>query len=297
MKPQMRIYIPTRGRVNKQVTLGNLPPQLAKNATLVVDASEAQIHHRSWPKQSMLVCPPSYNTIGKVRQYIVEQHKPALAGSHLIMLDDDLRFAARRVDDPTKFLPATEQDVLRAFKAVDNMLDFYPNVGIAHREGANRRTEQVQECTRLLRALAYDVTVLRKKNIRFDRLIVMEDFDVALQLLRAGHKTAAYCLLVQDQGGSQAAGGCSTYRTMERQAEGARGLTKLHAPFVKLVEKTTKHAWEGGTRLDVTVQWKQAYESSQVKKLRPPCRKCSGTGSHAGLACPSCGGTGFKEGK
>lgn len=257
------IYIPTRGRIAEQITFASLTPQLRTKVTFVVNRDEKGFENLDGP---VLRCPPTVKTIGGVRQYICDYHylsRRKQVGPHLIMLDDDLRFFARRSDDPTKFLPVTDRALEDCFKAVDRMLMHYPNVGILAREGGNRITADYVECTRLLRALAYDVGVLHTHNIRFDRLIVMEDFDVALQLLRAGYKTAALCSYVQDQRGSNAPGGCSIYRTLEKQAQGAKGLAKLHAPFVKLVMKTTKTAWNGATRTDVIVRWKDAYASSQ----------------------------------
>ena len=67
---------------------------------------------------------------------------------------------------------------------------------------------------------------------------------------------------VHNQGGSGSAGGCSTYRTPEIQAEAAHKLHEHHRPFVKVVKKTTKTAWGGGERTDVIVQWKKAYKIS-----------------------------------
>jgi hypothetical protein len=266
----MRIYIPTRGRVNDQVTLHSLRncKRLLKDVVLVVDHAEGdnQIIN-GYQCAQVLACPKNANSIGKVRQFIVDQHDVKKYGPHVLMLDDDLRFFVRRQDDKTKFLPITDVGLETCIMTVDKMLKQYAHVGILAREGGNRITDPIKECTRLLRALAYDVNVLRKKQVRFDRIIIMEDFDVALQLLRLGYRNAALCSYVQDQGGSQAAGGCSLYRTLERQAEGARGLAKLHAPFVKLVQKTTKTAWGGGTRTDVIVQWKQAYETSTVGSI------------------------------
>jgi hypothetical protein len=105
--------------------------------------------------------------------------------------------------------------------------------------------------------------VLKKEGVRFDRLPVMEDFDVALQLLRKGYPSLTLNNWVQDQSTSNAPGGCSTYRSLEVQAKGAKGLARLHPNVVKLVEKTTKGAWGGGTRTDVQVAWKKAYEEGK----------------------------------
>jgi hypothetical protein len=91
----------------------------------------------------------------------------------------------------------------------------------------------------------------------------MEDFDVTLQLLRKGHRNAVLNQWAQDQGTSNAPGGCSTYRTPEVQAAGAYGLQKLHPDFVTVVDKETKQAWGGGVRKDVRIAWKKALESSR----------------------------------
>jgi hypothetical protein len=87
----------------------------------------------------------------------------------------------------------------------------------------------------------------------------MEDFDVTLQLLRLGYANIVLAQWVHNQRGSGASGGCSTYRTMDMQAKAAKGLAKLHAPFVNVVYKQTSHAWGGQARQDVVIAWKKAY--------------------------------------
>ena len=75
------------------------------------------------------------------------------------------------------------KDIIDGFKQVERALKKHPHAALRHREMANE-ADPVEYCTRALRALAYDVRVMRKLKIRFDRTIVMEDFDVTLQLLR-----------------------------------------------------------------------------------------------------------------
>jgi len=257
----MQIYIPTMGRVGKQTTLNNLPPALRKQAILVVPPSEATAHEHP----NILIHPAKCKSIGPVRQFICDQHNSETFGPNIIMLDDDLTFFARRTDDTAKFRNAEDKDVSNGFALVDKLLKSYAHVGIRHREMA-QDADLVQYATRALRALAYNVNILRHHKIRFDRSIVMEDFDVTLQLLRLGYPNAVISSLIQNQGRSNAPGGCSTYRTMEKQAEGAHTLKKLHPDFVKVVEKETKTAWGGGTRTDVVVAWKKAYASARGEK-------------------------------
>lgn len=257
----MKIYIPTRGRAQKQITYHALPAGIQKLTTLVVDYSERHMYP-CYP--NVLVLPPTKDTIGRVRQAICDWHDTTKYGPSLLMMDDDLSFYRRRTDQPDKFEDVEDNDVVYMVRALDHVMNKvgFKHAGIMAREGGNRMVADKQN-TRLLRVLAYNVETMRKHNVRFDRLIVMEDFDVALQLLQLGYPSMALCSWVHNQVGSGAAGGCSLYRTLERQAEGARGLHKLHPRFVKVVEKTTKTAWGGATRIDVMVQWKKAFESSK----------------------------------
>ena len=205
-----------------------------------------------------MICP--VRGIGHTRQWICEQHPIPKYGPHLCMLDDDLRFFVRRPDDNTKFTQASDESILAMFSAIGGHLLTSPLVGVCAREGGNRITTPIVNNTRILRLLAYDVAVLRKEHIKFDRLPVMEDFDVALQLLEKGYMNTVCANWCHDQGGSNTAGGCSTYRTMAIQKQGAEGLKALHPNFVTLVTKTTKTAWGGQTRTDVQVQWKKAFD-------------------------------------
>jgi len=257
----MQIYIPTRGRSGNQVTLEHLPKSLYKYVTFVVDSSENFVHKQYLNRVKVLTCPSTVDTIGKVRQYICDQHNIGRYGPKLLMLDDDLRFAARRTDQQDKFRDVIAGEIETLIQTIDYVLDKHAHCGVLAREGGNRVTEQYKSNTRLLRALGYRVDVMREHSVRFDRLIVMEDFDVALQLMELGYDNVAICDFVQDQGKSNAPGGCSAYRTLERQAEGARGLKELHPAVVQTVIKTTKTAWNGATRTDVIVGWKKARAS------------------------------------
>ena len=82
---------------------------------------------------------------------------------------------------------------------------------------------------------------------------------MTLQILKLGEECVVLNEFVSNQrGGSNAPGGCSLQRTEQAQSAEARLLAKLHAPFVKVVQKPS---WSGkGHRDDVIIQWKRAYE-------------------------------------
>lgn len=254
----MRIYIPSRGRAHLVRTWKNLPPD--HGAVMVVPPAET----KDYRDAGFMVLPCPAKGIGPTRQWIVDQHD-LREGKQILMLDDDLEFFERRDDDPTKVAKASTLSLKRMLKRVQAISKVTAHGGIATREGCNRNVDTVIPDTRCLRALFYDVAAMRKHSVRFDRVPVMEDFDVALQLLRLGYHSATVNQWVQDQPGSNTAGGCSLYRTAEVQAKGARGLAKLHPDFVTVVEKPALKSggWNGEPRLDVRVQWKKAFNNAR----------------------------------
>lgn len=251
----MNIFIPSLARAEQvNHTFDNLPPAAQGRALLVVGPKDAPAYAARFGSHRLYIT--DAKGIGKVRQHIID-----ISEGPVLMLDDDLSFFVRRDDDRTKLLKATPKDISAMIKRMESTLGRYAHAAIAVREGANRNTEPVIHNTRCLRALGYNATELKRLGVRFDRLPVMEDFDVALQLLRKGCPSLTLNDWAQDQGTSNAPGGCSTYRSREVQAKGARGLAKLHPDFVTVVTKETKGAWGGGERTDVRIAWKKAYES------------------------------------
>jgi hypothetical protein len=251
----MEIYICTYGRPLRQVTFNNLPPRIQNLTQLVVQDREAGLYKG----YDTIVLPPHIQTIGATRQWLLESR----LASKMVMLDDDLTFAHRREDEPTKFEGASQRSIEEMFEEVEKCLDEYIHVGVSHREGANYKVDSHIYASRMMRILAYDVDKFLQTGARFDRVPVMEDFDVTLQLLRQGHINCIVNDWVHNQSGSNSQGGCSTYRTDQVQEDAAKKLAELHPNYVTVVQKTTKTAWGGKERYDVRVQWKKAYRESR----------------------------------
>jgi hypothetical protein len=209
---------------------------------------------------SFIQAPTTVTNIGTKRDWMVK-HAIKNGYTHIVMLDDDLIFAKRRKDDPTKLLPQTAKDNEAMFKAIEKQFKTHEHVGITARDGANRHTEPVMYATRMMRVLGYNLDLFKGASLSFARIPLMEDFDVTLQLLRWGHPNAVLTNFTNDQGSSNAPGGCSLYRTPALQEEAANMLAAHHPNFVKVVAKPDKGGW-GGERIDVQIAWKKALASA-----------------------------------
>ncbi len=268
----MQVLIHTSGRAHwhRQHTLRALLEAGVK-VELVIQAAQQEDYYRMLKVQYMLdsvtlhVLPPHITTLAATRDWIIHEMNGT---DHVVFMDDDLHFAARREDDRTKFRQPQAYDLTNMLEAIDYQLKHFPMVGICSREGGNRVTEEFSQNTRIMRVLAFRRSYLRKHQITFSPLVVMEDFHVNLQILRSGADTLVLNNWVSNQaGGSDAPGGCSVYRTDKVQTDSAHLLAARHPGFVKVVQKTTKTAWGGKTRTDVVVQWKQAAAAGKRSNL------------------------------
>ncbi len=254
----MHIYIHTYGRPNMQITLRSFSEELRKRTTLVVQEREA---HKYRPHLdtglSVVALPPEIQTLSPTRQWILENAET----DKFVMMDDDLTFSHRLEDTGVRLHKSTQQHIKRMFDRIEAQLDNYLHVGISAREGNNHVAANSKEIGRMMRILAYRKTDVIKSGARLDRILTKQDFDMTLQLLRLGHPNLVLYNFAHNQPGSNNAGGCSAYRTPDIMSKCSHELAALHPEFVKVVEKETKTSWGGGTRTDVRISWKKAYES------------------------------------
>ena len=260
----MDIIIHTHGRANvrQQNTLKELN-QDGITPIVLIQANEEEgwmplVENFDFHLRTL---PGHIRDLTSTRDFIIHDMEGA---DHVVFLDDDLTFARRRSDDPTKFRPCEPGDLREMFTTIDSTLTMYPMAGIGAREGGNRNVEPFLTNTRIMRVLAFRRSFLKDRALTFSPLKVMEDFNINLHILRSGGSNCVVNNWVSNQvGGSDAPGGCSLYRTDQVQTDSAHLLAKLHPGFVRVVEKTTKGAWGGKTRTDVVISWKKAYEAGQ----------------------------------
>lgn len=262
----MKIYVPSKGR-HTSVADGPLADLPASILTYVVPEEEWDDYRRVLPPEtSIMTTTREYAGIARTRRFIGETaHRDGY--DTFIMLDDDIRFLVRRGSHDWRLRGTEITEAMMCMDQVERLLRAgFAHVGVSAREGNNRigvggMFTLYAENTRTLRALAY-----RTKDflsVEHGRVEVMEDFDVNLQLLRRGRPNANVGFWAQGQKMTNAPGGCSTYRSHEVHERSAHRLAELHPGLVRLRQKQNKTDRDGfGTRTEVTISWKKAYEGS-----------------------------------
>lgn len=251
-----RLFIPTRGRVGNQPTYDTLV-QTGIETTLICPPEEVEAHWKSG--RDALACPAV--GITATREWIMYQ---AHRGDKVMMFDDDLRFATRRLDDFTKFVPNDLKQNRIMLDRLETMLDQVPLVGLCNRGGANNTPRQncpVAMNKRLFDVQCFDASWFHDEGITY-RQSFMEDFDICLQAHLKGYPSAMLTTHTKDNiGGANAGGGCSIYRTAEGQAKAAHQLAERWPGFVSLREVNAKDGGHWATRIDVKVMWVQAFKA------------------------------------
>lgn len=246
------IYIPTYQRRNLKTLESMAGSKSLEKVTLVVHPDDKDSYRHYGVR--VLACPVQ-GELGAVRRWLME-HDDC---QYQIQMDDDLKFAVRRTDDPGKFLPASPEDIDEMFHRVFTLLREVPLVGVRQRGGANRSKPPFETSVRQCMFHALDVWAARENGWAY-KSSVFEDFDYTLQVLTSGYENAVLTTHVIDQSESQAPGGVAAYRDNARMQRDALDLAMDYPDFVRIV---AKKGWRGMEfRTDVNVQWKRAFASS-----------------------------------
>jgi hypothetical protein len=249
----MVIYIPTKGRRNNQLTMRNLPREIQERVVFACPEKEAFWLKQDFPMASFAVQPDPDMGIAAKRQWLLEN----CHSEKLVMLDDDLRFAVRREDEPAKFLKATNDQINKAFQELEAVLsEDIPHAGFSARGAGIGTAAQKggwQMGKRMMYVLAYHVPTV-KANAQFGRLRTHEDMDVCLQLLLKGYPNMVnYSFVVDQKFGNP--GGCTDERTVSINNADSIKLAELHPGYVRISHKTYETS---ESRIEVVCQWLNA---------------------------------------
>lgn len=272
----MRIYVPSLGRhsateINSGPLVDFHENDVARTVYVVrpdeLDAYHETLSQTGWTAKGVSVLPCSASGIAETRQFVGYYARES-GEKTFAMCDDDVRFVVRKSQEVTNLVPIPKHSAAAMWSYVEKCLEHFAHVGVSARQGNNRigvggPGEAVDFCTRTLRVLCYQTEQFLKAE--HNRVEVMEDFDVNLQLLRMGKPNLNLGYWSQDQKMTNAPGGCSLYRDHARHEASARRLAELHPKYVTLRQKQNKTGGEFGSRTEVTIFWKKAYEDASSK--------------------------------
>lgn len=259
----MKILIPSRSRAGSMSTPYQVPRKYHETMTVYVAVEQKSEYIRRNPDLRIKSVSTMNDLLGKKLSLMAADVQDDL----VMLCDDDFTFFRRTDPFEPQLRKMDEEDWDDLVAQIQHLFNSSPRlygVGVSMRQGNNRLQPEGNANTRLNGCIIYRRDLFVHKAIH-DRVNPMNDFDVNLQLLRQGYDNHLISEFCYNQGGTNAPGGSSDYRTLETQAISAHRLAELHPGFVNIRMKTNK---TGDPRLrertEVTVFWKKARQSAVV---------------------------------
>lgn len=250
----MNVYIPTLGRVGKQVTINYVPERWKDRVFLVCPEEE----EHDWPNR-VNVRRDCIGSIAKTRQFIIEQSPTPFVG----MMDDDLSIYKRdsqiltrssKMEDIGEFL-----DLMESWLLEGDVYCSCSNSFMSH-EKEDEYFYGKPSATHFLNR-----DYMEKNNIRFDTLNYFEDFHVPLSVLESGSRLRITGRFFSKERKANAPGGCSINRTSHNNRQAMIDLQKLHARYVSLKEEDGAKNQSIEVGLKMRIAFKKAYEENVAK--------------------------------
>lgn len=249
----MQIYIPSRGRPDRQITAEQL--KSAKVPFRIVCTkgdSTIPAYRKVWGKQILVV---TAKNLSEKRQAIIKHHRKNQKDGRLVMLDDDLSLWKRKKDGA--FKRSKSKDVRRMFKFFKKALKTHAHAGVIDKFMSQGRARGEVYSGRYSGILGYNVK-LWPRGVSF-RTVCNQEHDVHLQLATKGFPPCVTAEFSRDNV-YYAAGGCSAYRTPAFEKGEHLRLAKLWPDFVTV--RPNKHSRSG---VGIKVKWKKAIEKGETK--------------------------------
>lgn len=255
----LQIFIPTYKRSKLQHTLYEIPQNLRSQTFLVIRPEEKEEFKSLNYDCNLHVLNSGVSNIRETRDEIFK-----IAVDRHVVLDDDLTFFKRKQHGDWHLRKMNdEMELNEFFYDLEQQLFMDPYVGVASREGFNQlpTNRELSLGKRMTRVHGYSKYLLKQEGVHeLSSFELMEDFEFQLNLITQGIDPVMLLNWAHNQRGSGTTGGCSDYRTLEKQEYWAEQLAAKYPDFVKLVKKKTKTAWNGQERTDVVISWQKAYK-------------------------------------
>ena len=264
------IVIPTLNRLDKQITLSNIPDTYRMSTTLVVQPHEAEetrkVHEKVWVLSGDNI--GMSNTIKEITyEWSINR------GSKFWIMDDDLTFMYNDLENEKwkKHKLESKEFSLMIGETEEWIADgiLHGGIGTTWEPPSPAKYPYNTNC-RIMTNKFYNGLVLAEhwNDIDWTGCCGAEDFYVNLQLLTKGFENRVWFKYVVSPADTNAPGGCSTYRDIEYHNTAMKELKNKYNDYVLLREKVQQTGpWKGQVKLAATISWKKAYESSKLSTL------------------------------
>ena len=264
------IALTTRGRVDTQKTLQRLQPEVLKHISLFCHPGELKLHQKNWGGKVKDIQEYDSNAknLAEVREWLAYN---APKGK-IIFMDDNITFSVRlegyktpRVLNKNNF---TDSEILEHQTNMFNWLwqsldkKDIGIAGISFRPFNRIGMEDIERNKRFFAIWGLDCKKYysQKKNpVYMSNWPIKEDFATGIAIRKMGYDILITNKFAFDKtSGSNAKGGCSTYRNVEFMNSETRRMQEAFPDIITIKERNNKN-WGGDfedkVSLDVIVHW------------------------------------------
>jgi len=264
-----KIYIPTLGRVDNQITYDILPDFVKKITYLVIQPQELVDIKNNYPDANLVILPEEIKGIAKTREYIIEFAGDSIYG----MFDDDMEFIRRNINRKTlkkvgdkSQTPMTDDDWKEMIEKVETWLNGEYTIGGMRMQGLPPRESDDIEFGKIAQVFFINGKKISPNKIKWD-IQFSEDIYFILQVLSQGGKTIMTDkFLYTHPNGYFSEGGCSDEgRTVDSDIHTIREVANR---FPHIIKFTNDHYdRDGKLSQKYIVNWKKAYKKTEYNEF------------------------------
>ena len=257
-----RIYIPTLGRVSKQITYDNMPTWVQDITYFVIQPHEEEVFRITYPNSNIKVLPKEIKGIARTREWIINDGGDTCYG----VFDDDIKFVKRNINRKTikknsdkSNEPFTDNHWVEMFDTISKWFDEGVWLGGCFAKGSPPKDRDELQFGKFIQVHFINGSKIWREELDWS-LQCGEDIHFILQLLQKGVITRLSDIYLVESDEYYSEGGCMEEgRTVDKDIECLKELEILYPNIFSIV-------WDKHYTLNkiyklpkIKVKWKKAY--------------------------------------
>ena len=257
-----KIYIPTLGRIDKQITYDAMPDWVKDITYIVIQPQEEAQFRERYPNSNLKVLPQEIKGIARTREWIINDG----GDDCYAVLDDDIRFVKRNVDRVTLKKNAeksneefTDEHWKEMFNRISEWFEEGVGLGGCYSKGSPPKETDEKQFGKFIQAHFINGSKIWREELDWS-LQWGEDIYFVLQVLNRGVKTRLSDVYLIDSEEYYAEGGCmSEGRTTDKDIECLKELERMY-PTIFSIRWNEEYTLNKIYKVPkVKVQWRRAY--------------------------------------